>query len=231
MLCILKNTIPQRLSARQGRIAALRQPIVWTNCGLITSEAMTARTHPPTPATSAPSPDRRRGLAARPAHRAQPAVRRQRAAHRPDGRVYIAQVTGSQISALDRRHRQVETDQRQGRRHHRARRRRLRRRRQPLRHRGDGRPGERARHRRPHPRAARRPAVRQRHHRAPGPAVHRRMPRGRPADGTRPRQRRASGSCWRTCRPPTRWRSAPTGCLYYPVMARQRDLADRPRRR
>ena len=73
----------------------------------------------------------------------------------PDGRIYIAQVTGSQISALD-----IETgrldvvspkggdiiapddvafDPTRG----------------PLRHRGDGRPGQRARRRRPHPGAAR----------------------------------------------------------------------------
>ena len=30
VLCILQNTIPQRLSARQGRIESLLEPIVWT---------------------------------------------------------------------------------------------------------------------------------------------------------------------------------------------------------
>ena len=46
----------------------------------------------------------------------------------PDGRIYIAQVTGSQISALDIAHRRGRGDQPQGRRHRRARRHGLRRR-------------------------------------------------------------------------------------------------------
>ena len=73
----------------------------------------------------------------------------------PDGRIYIAQVTGSQISALDVGSGQLETVSPKGgdiiapddvafgptRR--------------SLRHRGDGRPGQRARRRRPYPGAAR----------------------------------------------------------------------------
>ena len=46
----------------------------------------------------------------------------------PDGRIYIAQVTGSQISALDVGTGRTRDRQPQGRRHHRARRCRLRRR-------------------------------------------------------------------------------------------------------
>ena len=89
-------------------------------------------------------PDRRRGLAARAAHRTQPAVRRQRSAHRPR-RPHLHRAGDRQPDQRARsRHRRGRDRQRQGRRHHRARRRRLRPERQPVRHRGDGRPGERA---------------------------------------------------------------------------------------
>ena len=136
----------------------------------------------------------------------------------PDGRVYVAQVTGSQISALDLEHRSAGHREREGRRHHRARRRRLRPQRQPVRDRGDGRPGERARHRRPDPGAARRPSLRQRHHRASGPAVHRRVSRWRTAAGARLAPEPSCASWPRTCRRPMPWRSVPTGCSYYPLM-------------
>ena len=90
-------------------------------------------------------PERRRGMAARTAHPAEPAVRRQRAAHR-SRRPGLHRAGDRQPDQRARcRHRPARDHQRQGRRHHRARRRRLRPRRQPLRDRGDGRPGERAR--------------------------------------------------------------------------------------
>ena len=104
----------------------------------------------------------------------------------PDGRIYVAQVTGSQISALDLATGDVETVSAKG---------------------GDivapddvafdahgnlyatevmdGRVSVRDAGRR-HPRAARRRPVGQRHHRPRRPAVHRRVPRGRQADGVRP---------------------------------------------
>ena len=69
----------------------------------------------------------------------------------PTAAIYIAQVTGSQISALDLGTGERRDRQRQGRRHRRPRRHRLRLPRQPRRHRGDGRPGQPARRRRAPP--------------------------------------------------------------------------------
>ena len=112
----------------------------------------------------------------------------------PDGRIYIAQVTGSQISALDVGSGRLETvspkggdiiapdDVAFGPRG------------DLVRHRGDGRSGQRARRGRTHPGAARGCPVRQRHHRSSGPVVHRRMPRGRKASRARPRWWRAAGA-------------------------------------
>ena len=51
--------------------------------------------------TPAAPPDSRRRLDPGKRHPAQPAVWRQRVAHRSGRPVYVAQVTGSQISALD----------------------------------------------------------------------------------------------------------------------------------
>ena len=211
VLCILQNTIPQRLSARQGAVETSSALL----SGLVELDSVRAHDarRTSTPATSAPRPDRRRRLAARAAHRAQPAVRRQRAAHR------------TRRPRL-RRAGDRQPDQRAGSRHRRSSR--------PSAPKGgdivapddvafdpdgilyatevmDGRVSVLDTDGRD-PRAARRPAVRERHHRAPGPAVHQRMPRRRPADGTRPRHAARRGSCWRTCRRPTRWRSGPTGC-------------------
>ena len=98
MLCILKNTIPQQLSGRQGRVGS--SPAYCLDySGLITSEAMTtshidARYTAPTPRVAEgwwferlTPPSRLFGANG--------------LRTGPDGRVYIAQVTGSQISALD----------------------------------------------------------------------------------------------------------------------------------
>ena len=131
----------------------------------------------------------------------------------PDGRIYIAQVTGSQISALDLDTGELETVSAKG---------------------GDiiapddvafdprgnlfatevmdGRVSVRDTDG-PHPRAARRRPV------APtaSPFTSGRLFIGECREGGRLmefdlQRRRRRGSCWRTCRRPTPWRSAPTGC-------------------
>ncbi len=130
----------------------------------------------------------------------------------PDGRIYIAQVTGSQISALDIATGEVETVSAKG---------------------GDiiapddvafdaggnlyatevmdGRVSVRDTDGRTRVLRDDVP-VRQRHHRPSGPAVHQRVPRRRPADGARPQRRRAARPAGEPAARPTRWRSAPTGC-------------------
>ncbi len=130
----------------------------------------------------------------------------------PDGRIYIAQVTGSQISALDVATGQLETISAKG---------------------GDiiapddvafgphgdlyatevmdgrvsvrGADGHTRVLRGGHP-------LGQRHHRPSGPVVHRRMPRGRKDSRAGPGRRRSRRCLRRTSRRPTRWKSARTAC-------------------
>ncbi len=149
--------------------------------------------------------------------RPEPAVRRERPAHR-SGRPDLRRPGHRQPDQRARPgNRAAGNRQRQGRRHHRPRRRGLRPERQPLRDRGDGRPGQRARSRRHHPRAARRHALRQRHHLPSGPAVRRRMPRGRSAHGVRPGRRRPR-ILLEDVPSPNAMEVGPDGLLYFPVM-------------
>ena len=149
----------------------------------------------------------------------------------PDGRIYIAQVTGSQISALDIDTGEVETISAKGGdiiapddvAFDSAR--------QPLRDRGDGRPGQRARRRRAAPGccattcpSANGITV------PPGPAVHRRVPRGRPAAGVRPRRRPAARPAGERAVAQRHGGRARRPALL-PGDGRQRDLAHRSRRR
>ena len=135
----------------------------------------------------------------------------------PDGRVYVAQVTGSQISALDLHTGSVQTVSPKG---------------------GDiiapddiafdpsgtlyatevmdGRVSALDTSGRS-PRSARRSPLRERHHRAPGPAVHRRNARRRATAGTRPERRRAQGARGQHAMP-NAMEVGPDGLLYFPVM-------------
>ncbi len=216
VLCILQNTIPQRLSRRQGpiwRASALLSGLD----GLIASVHDVRRTD-------------RAAYAAADTRRSPTGWRLERltAPSRlfganglrtgPDGRVYIAQVTGSQISALDLTTGAVETispkgsdiiapddvafdddgnlyatEVMDGRVSVRD---------------ADGRSAG----------AARRPAVRERHHRAPGPAVRRRVPRRRPADGTRSGDGGAPRILLENLPSPNAMEVGPDGLLYFPLM-------------
>lgn len=102
LLCILQNTIAQHLSDRQGRPGHCIATIVWTSGALLTSGRMNAR-YVAQDASAAQGwqldrvtePSRLFGANG--------------LRTGPDGRIYVAQVTGSQISALDLFSAEVET--------------------------------------------------------------------------------------------------------------------------
>ena len=136
----------------------------------------------------------------------------------PDGRVYVAQVTGSQISALDLATGRVDTVSAKG---------------------GDiiapddvafdasgnlyatevmdGRVSVREADGRTRVLRDDLP-VRERHHRAPGPAVRQRMPRRRTADGTRSRLPAPTRILLEDLPSPNAMEVGPDGLLYYPLM-------------
>src|SRR5262245_21336743 len=155
--------------ARQGRISSLVRLLSGLNQLDSVRGHDLGRAAGPLPRRE---PHHRRRVAARTAHRAQPAVRCQRSAHR-SRRTHLCRAGDRQP---DQRTRSDDGAagyrEREGQRHHRARRCRVRSERQYVRDRGDGRSSQRARTRRRHPRAARRPPVRQRNHRVPRSAVH-----------------------------------------------------------